>query len=202
MNHQQKRGQRLEQCPSWYSNKTDPRVVLGDGQLQRCRLDDVDDKLPHLATILQHFTERRPLKRAAHSIVFLEKNFSWFIRFVKFYHCINSYIPCCLIIFTFTYCSVQCVMNHRDNLNMVGVTFTYLSVLISPTCNCQHNMKLSFYKSGGIKTGRKILVAMPTLLGKGLHRLWQHAHKYLHDLSLRNIILFCTLMWYTQLFLV
>ena len=131
-----------------------------------------------------------------------KKNFSRFTRFVKFYCCINSYNPCCLIIFNFTYCSVQCVMNHRDNLNVVGATFTYLSVLTSPTCNCQRNMKLSFFKSGGIKTGRKILVAMPTLLGKGLHRLWQHAHNYLHDLSLRNIILFCTLMWYTQLFLV
>ena len=158
-------------------------MVLGDGQLQRCRLNDVDDKLPHLATILQHLTEWRPLERAAHSIVFLEKkNFSPFTRFVKFYCCINSYNPCCLIIFNFTHCSVQCVMNHRDNLNMVGATFTYLSVLISPTRNCQHNMKLSFYKSGGIKTRRKILVAMPTLPSKGLHRPWQHAHNYLHDL--------------------
>lgn len=50
---------------------TDPGMVLSDGQLQRCGLNDVDDKLSNLPTVLQHFTQTRPLEGAAHPVVFL-----------------------------------------------------------------------------------------------------------------------------------
>lgn len=50
---------------------TDPGMVLSDGQLQRCSLNDVDDKLSNLPTVLQHFTQTRPLEGAAHPVVFL-----------------------------------------------------------------------------------------------------------------------------------